>query len=415
MLSQGSKSIVATALVCIFALLAFNLAEADDHQLRRDAEDKAQKAEKAVQQGKYEQAVQLYQQALEIIDQTYHETGPGRNFKINVSNELADLYEKLGHVEQARKLRESLRPAQNTLEGTSSNSGNKPSGGCDPNWSPKFSQVTFGGFDNSPASVRQLTDQQVAKYGGVDQSIKQVESEKANYQQQLVQQQNDGNVDGVNQVQQLILFSDGMLDILRCRQQISAQANSSSAVATSRVEPTPVPSGSVRSTSNPQVPAEVDIRYMQVDSRPLTDAEMTEVRNSLRWEPDSVPLAPGGAGRSNLVDDKGRKLGSVLVRWEKPSAPKTAQRTQQNHFTVQVENGSSCVFLSSAELDDSQGFIVVSGVTWSGWLTLHQPDRGQTSQVKGDAPLPQTYPSLVLKPLTAYSTLSACLTPRNPK
>jgi len=38
----------------------------------------------------------------------------------------------------------------------------------------------------------------------------------------------------------------------------------------------------------------------------------------------------------------------------------------------------------------------------------------QTSHVKDDAALPQAYPALVLKPLTAYSTLSACLTPKNP-
>ena len=95
--------------------------------------------------------------------------------------------------------------------------------GCDPNWSPKFNQITIDGFDSSKESVRQITEQQIAKYGGVDQSITEVESERQSYEDQLVQQQNDGNAAGVNQLQQLILFSDGMLDILRCRQRISTQ------------------------------------------------------------------------------------------------------------------------------------------------------------------------------------------------
>jgi TPR repeat protein len=292
---------------------------------------------------------------------------------------------------------------------------------CDPNWSPKFSQITSGGFDNSPASVRQITEQQIAKYGGVSQSIRQVESEKASYQQQLVQQQNDGNAAGIEQVQQLLLFSDGMLDILRCRQQIATQASSTSPGATTAASngaSGTVPPGNLGRTTNPQVAAQIDVRYLQVDSRPLTSAEMQNLRDSLRWDPDSVPLTPGGVGQSNLVDDRGRRLGSVLVRWGKTVTSKGTQSQapgqMPGHFTIQVENGTSCVFQSSAELDDSQGFMVVSDVTWSGWLTLHQPERGQKSQVKGDAALPQAYPSLVLKPLTAYSTLSACMTPKTP-
>ena len=280
---------------------------------------------------------------------------------------------------------------------------------CDPNWSPKFSQINILGFDSSPASVRQITDQQVAKYGGVAQSIREVESEEVSYRQQLVQQQNDGNADGVNQVQQLIQFSDGMLDILRCRQQIASQA-SSVAPGPSGSAAGAVPSGNARSTTSP--PAQIDVRYLQVDSRPLTDAEMRDLRNSLRWEPDSYPLSPGGAASSNLVDDKGRKLGSVRVWWDKTGNTKTA--TTLGHFRIQVENATSCVLQSSAELEDNQGFVVVSAVTWGRWLTLHQPEPNQVSLVEGSATMNQSYPSLVLKPLTADSTLSACMTPKTP-
>lgn len=164
--------------------------------------------------------------------------------------------------------------------------------------------------------------------------------------------------------------------------------------------------------------AQIDVRFQTADSRPLTDAEMRDLRNSLRWEPDSVTLAPGGTARTNLVDDNGRRLGSVLVRWDKTTTPKATQSqssTQtRGYFTIEIENGTSCVFNSSAELDDSQGLIAVSGVIWGGWLTLHQPERGQTSQARGDTALTQAYPSLILKPLTANSTLSACMTPKNP-
>jgi hypothetical protein len=102
---------------------------------------------------------------------------------------------------------------------------------CDPNWSPKFSQVKMGGFDGSKASVQQITDQQIAKFGGVNQSISKVENELTSYQEQLVQHQNAGDADGVNQLQQLILFSKGMLEVLRCRQGMSPGQTTNSAAA----------------------------------------------------------------------------------------------------------------------------------------------------------------------------------------
>jgi hypothetical protein len=291
---------------------------------------------------------------------------------------------------------------------------------CDPNWSSKLNSLTSDP-DGFKTAIQQQLDGLISKYGGLDGAITENEREIESAKDQLAQHQSSGDEEGVNKLQAVVSMNEGLIDILRCRQSMSARTTGSPVLGSGNPQTPAVLNQSVQAqvpqnSSSPQAPAQVDVRYLPVDSRPLTDAEMRDLRNTLRWDPESVPLTPGGAARSNLLDSKGRTLGSVLVRWDKPATSRTEQAlgSARRHFTIQVENGTSCVFLSSAEIDDSQGFIVVSGVTWSGWLTLHQPDRGQTSQARGDAALTQTYPSLVLKPLTAHSTLTACMTPKNP-
>jgi Sel1 repeat len=164
--------------------------------------------------------------------------------------------------------------------------------------------------------------------------------------------------------------------------------------------------------------AQVDVRYFPGDSRAVTDAEMRGIRNSLRWDPESVVLKQGGTARSNLLDGKGQKMGSVLIRWDKttgPGADKNSAHPDEwrGQFSIQVENATSCRFTSSAQLEDDQGFVVVTGATWNSWMAQHQPEAGQTSQAHSDAGWTQNFPSLVLKPLTAYSSLGACTTPKN--
>jgi hypothetical protein len=282
---------------------------------------------------------------------------------------------------------------------------------CDPNWSPHWDQL---------ASERQevlhqsgAVDRMIETGGGLDaieadEKLRTEEDDAQVFQQAQAQ----GQVPPGMTSDEYTEFRRGLIDIYHCRKgDISPPA-----VASIPVGPTRPEQAGLQHDVNTQQPAQIDVRNLVVDSRPLTDAEMRDLRNSLRWEPETVSLSAGGAARSNLVDDKGRRLGAVLVRWDKPATPRTAQvpGAPRGHFTIQVENGTSCVFQSSAEIDDSQGFVVVSGATWSGWLTLHQPERGQTSQAQGDAALSQAYPSLALKPLTAYSTLSACMTAKNP-
>jgi hypothetical protein len=164
--------------------------------------------------------------------------------------------------------------------------------------------------------------------------------------------------------------------------------------------------------------AQMDIRYLPGESRAVTEAELREIRNSLRWDPESVVLKQGGTARSNLVDGKGQKVGSVLIRWDKTTAPGADKNSAhpdewRGQFSIQIENATSCRFTSSAQLEDDQGFVVVTGATWNNWMAQHQPEAGQTSQTHSDAGWTQNFPSLVLKPLTAYSTLSACTVPRN--
>jgi len=192
--------------------------------------------------------------------------------------------------------------------------------------------------------------------------------------------------------------------------------DSDGAAASSADENKPSEDHAVQAVAPPESAAPIDIRYFTGASRAVTDVEMREIRNSLRWDPESVTLMQGGTARSNLIDGKGGKIGSVLIRWDKtapvPDKDSTHPDQWNGHFSIQIENGTSCRFTSSAELDDSQGFVVVTGATWNGWMTQHQPEAGQTSRTSGDAAWTQNYPALALKPLTAYSTLSECTTPR---
>lgn len=271
---------------------------------------------------------------------------------------------------------------------------------CDSNWSPKFDGLTSDP-EGMRASIQQKLNELIAQYGGLDGTINEVESET----------ENDRNRDDLSdeQKESLITMNEGIIDILKCRQSMQQAQMAASSVQTPAAEPMPAAATSNSAQpSAPAAPTPVDVRFFpNSDSRPLTDAEMRDLQNSLRWDPESAPLTQGGTARSNLVDDKGRTLGSVLVRWER-RAPGSTQAT----FTIQLQNGTSCFFHSSAELDDAQGFIVVGGPVWAGWLTLNQPSAGETKQAQGRASVNGSQ-SLSLKPATAYSTLSGCMTPKS--
>lgn len=88
---------------------------------------------------------------------------------------------------------------------------------CDPNWSPRFDSIP-GGVD--PAGMRaqiQQLDGYVSQNGGFDGAIRQVETDNATNQAN-----NDLSDD---QVEALNLLSQGLIDILKCRQSM-AQTNS---------------------------------------------------------------------------------------------------------------------------------------------------------------------------------------------
>jgi hypothetical protein len=172
--------------------------------------------------------------------------------------------------------------------------------------------------------------------------------------------------------------------------------------------------------SPPVVPAApvVDVRVTSADSRILTSAEMAALRDSLHWEPESVPLRNGGTAVSNLLDNQGHTLGSIRVQWTKTVASKGTRSQPADppvgSFSLEIENGTSCGFLAQAELEGPKGSVIVSSVDIDSWVGLHQPGSGETIRVGGDAVLPNPNLTIVLRPLAVGSALSACLTPKRP-
>jgi hypothetical protein len=179
----------------------------------------------------------------------------------------------------------------------------------------------------------------------------------------------------------------------------------------------PMRAASSSSSQPPPGSPDVDVRFSSADSRLLTEAEMAALRDSLHWEPESVPVRYGGTAVSYLVDNQGHRLGSIQVQWTRTAAPKGTRSEPTGpavgSFTVVMENGTSCGFLGQAELDGPKGAVIVSSVDLDSWVGLGQPGSGQTIRVEGNADLPSPNPATVLKPLAVSSALSACMTPKN--
>ena len=229
------------------------------------------------------------------------------------------------------------------------------------------------------------------------------------------QSRNDGDAERMlelkisgDQMQgRLLSHSTTNLAVFHCQLQTLA-ANSAPPVSTvSRANSQTVPAS----------PA-VEVRVSSADSRILTSAEMATLRDSLHWEPDSVPLHHGETAVSYLLDNQGHRLGSIRVQWTRTVATKGTRSQPADppvgFFILEIENGTSCGFLGQAELDGPKGSVIVSSVDIDSWVGLHQPGSGETIRVEGDAVLPSPNPPIVLRPLAVGSALSACMTPKNP-
>jgi tetratricopeptide (TPR) repeat protein len=129
---------------------------------------------------------------------------------------------KLNAISRLQAKQEEQQQAQSPPQ--DSNSGSE----CDPNWSPKFNDINVLGFENSPESVKQKTDEQVANFGGVAGATAEANREKEILEQQLAQAQNADDDDAANKWGQMVQFMDGMLDVLQCRAGTSAEQASSS-------------------------------------------------------------------------------------------------------------------------------------------------------------------------------------------
>jgi hypothetical protein len=86
---------------------------------------------------------------------------------------------------------------------------------CDPNWSPKWDQI-------SDPIVKQAADIDmvnagIQQFGGLERSLDVAEQGESSYQQQLQVHEQAGDSDGAYKLQQLLLQNEGIIDIIRCR------------------------------------------------------------------------------------------------------------------------------------------------------------------------------------------------------
>ncbi len=295
---------------------------------------------------------------------------------------------------------------------------------CDPNWSPKFDQITGAGVLEGLREPG-LIETAISQAGGLDPFIEESSRTETSDQEEMVEHQDAGDTDGVRKLKALMLVNEGMLEIAECRKVRGSQSNVSASAPgggnlAGQTQNAPVPASGNRpsSAAPPASSSLVDVRYSGADSRPLSGAEMAALRDSLHWDPEVARLPNGGTAISYLVDKEGRRLGSIQVQWAKTVVPKgTPSQPGEppvGSFAVQLENGTSCGFLGEAELDDSKGIVILSSFELDSWVGLGQPRAGQTIRVEGEADLPSANPTILLKPLEVSSTLSACLTPKNP-
>jgi hypothetical protein len=164
----------------------------------------------------------------------------------------------------------------------------------------------------------------------------------------------------------------------------------------------------------------VDVRMESVtssDTRALTDDEDRRLRASLKWSPQIAPLELGATASTTLTDSSDHILARIRITWNsvqqpKPSKTGTAGASVAN-FTVTLDNASTCVFKSSAQLKVPEDLGYVVNVTdWFGWVALQDPSPGKTSEVAASAIYGRSSKSLQLLPTdpTNGSILSQCRT-----
>jgi hypothetical protein len=163
----------------------------------------------------------------------------------------------------------------------------------------------------------------------------------------------------------------------------------------------------------------INVSFTNVETRPLTDAEESDLRAGLRWQPETASISEGGTAQSSLVNKDGKSLATVKVRWERAAVPKLSKSQDPapitGLFTVTMNNDSTCVFTSSAEFDESgSSWTRVDNIKWFSWVNLHQPLPGQSSVAQGKTDFRQSYKTLDFKPLDPGTSLRACRTPKEP-
>lgn len=199
------------------------------------------------------------------------------------------------------------------------------------------------------------------------------------------------------------------------------QINSMDLSCNDSTQPAQPPSTNAGNDQNDAAPSEpaappkpatpsFSVRYSAGETRSLTDDEYATLRSGLYYDPPTAPISQGGSATTVLKDSTGASLVVVTVRWVSV-VRNGSLRTGNFHITMQ--NNSNCLFGSSASFlipgspIDAQG---VSFATWTSWVTLHDPLRGETTNFDGMATLGNDYPSLVFKPDQPEYSMTQCRT-----
>jgi len=169
-----------------------------------------------------------------------------------------------------------------------------------------------------------------------------------------------------------------------------------------------------------------DVRFTNQETRSLTDEEFDKLRKGLHYEPKVTALSLGGSATSRLKNNDGRTLATVMIEWIRAERPVKGTKKSKTgaivksygvpvgYFNLTLQNASNCLYSSTASLVIPQSAIgaeAVSSITWSSWVTLHEPGRGQSTNIQTSAPIGNDYNKLLLVPQMEDYSLSQCRTP----
>ena len=162
----------------------------------------------------------------------------------------------------------------------------------------------------------------------------------------------------------------------------------------------------------------LDVRYASSGQRALSDSENAALQSGLHWSPSTVPVSLGNTVQAQLFDGQNRPLAAIRISWISVEQPKQARGRSYNpsiaHFSVGLDNGTTCVFASSAELRVPGDLgAVVATTDWFAWTSLNNPFPGASKTFPTMTTFGRNATTLELRPSdpTRGALLSQCMTP----